>query len=117
MTIVGYEALVRWQHPSFGLIYPDRFIPVAERSGFIIPLGREVIELACAHLANRAGDGETAQLSVNVSALQLGQPDFSDFVLATLARHGLQTEQLELEITETAVLEQEDLAIASLQKL
>src|SRR5690606_41876692 len=62
MTSVGYEALVRRQHPSFGLLYPDRFIPVAERSGFIIPLGREVIELACAHLANRSGDGETAQL-------------------------------------------------------
>lgn len=117
MSIVGYEALVRWQHPSFGLIYPDRFIPVAERSGFIIPLGKEVIELACAQLARWAQAGDITRLSVNVSALQLGQPDFSDFVLTALARHELQADQLELEITETAILEQEDLAVASLVKL
>jgi len=117
MAIVGYEALVRWQHPSFGLIYPDRFIPIAERSGFIIPLGKEVIELACAQLAVWARCDKQARLAVNVSALQLGEPDFSDFVLDALARHDLDADQLELEITETAVLEQEELAIASLERL
>ena len=117
MSIDGYEALVRWQHPEFGLIYPDRFIPVAERSGFIIPLGVEVIELACQQLATWAGEGQRVHLSVNVSALQLGQADFSDLVLDALQRHGLEPEQLELEITETAILDQEDLAIASLERL
>lgn len=117
MSIHGYEALVRWQHPEFGLIYPDRFIPIAERSGFIIPLGAEVIELACEQLAVWAAEGQAAHLSVNVSALQLGQPDFSGQVLDALQRHGLAPEQLELEITETAILEQEQLAIASLERL
>ena len=117
MSIIGYEALVRWQHPEFGLIYPDRFIPIAERSGFIIQLGAEVIELACRQLEVWAGEGQVVQVSVNVSALQLGQPDFSERVLDALQRHGLAAEQLELEITETAILEQEQLAITSLQRL
>ena len=117
MRIIGYEALVRWQHPEFGLIYPDRFIPIAERSGFIIQLGAQVIELACSQLAVWKSEGRVTQVSVNVSALQLGQPDFSDQVLATLQRHGLAADQLELEITETAILDQEQLAIASLQRL
>ena len=117
MSIIGYEALVRWQHPEFGLIYPDRFIPIAERSGFIIPLGAEVIELACSQLAVWAGEGQVAQVAVNVSALQLGQPDFSDQVLGALQRHGLTADQLELEITETAIFEQEQLAVASLERL
>src|SRR5690554_1139560 len=117
MSIVGYEALVRWQHPEFGLIYPDRFIPIAERSGFIIPLGNEVIELACSQLAQWREQGRAAHLSVNVSALQLSEPEFAERVLAAVSRHGLDPAQLELEITETAVLEQEQLAIANLERL
>lgn len=117
MSIIGYEALVRWQHPEFGLIYPDRFIQIAERSGFIIQLGAEVIELACQQLQAWAQQGQMTRVSVNVSALQLGQPDFSDQVLDALQRHGLAPEQLELEITETAILEQEQLAVASLERL
>ena len=117
MSIVGYEALVRWQHPEFGLIYPDRFIPIAERSGFIIPLGNEVIELACSQLAQWREEGRAAHLSVNVSALQLSEPEFAERVLAAVSRHGLDPAQLELEITETAVLEQEQLAIANLERL
>lgn len=117
MGIAGYEALVRWKHPEFGLIYPDRFIPIAERSGFIISLGNEVIELACAQLAEWAAAGRTVRVSVNVSALQLSQSNFSDIVLDALQRHGLDPAQLELEITETAILEQQQIAINSLERL
>lgn len=117
MSIVGYEALVRWQHPEFGLIYPDRFIPIAERSGFIIRLGAEVISMACRQLAAWAETDITARVAVNVSALQLSQPQFSDMVLGELERAGVEPWQLELEITETAVLEHESLAIASLEAL
>jgi len=117
MSITGYEALVRWQHPEFGLIYPDRFIPIAERSGFIIPLGLEVISLACQQLAEWVAEGVAERVAVNVSALQLSQPQFSDMVLGELQRHGVEPWRLELEITETAILEHEQIAIASLKLL
>lgn len=117
MAIVGYEALVRWQHPEYGMIYPDRFIPIAERSGFIIALGDEVVSLACQQLAVWQSEGEIERLAVNVSALQLSQPEFSDRVLQELERHALQPLQLELEITETAIFEHQEIAIASLERL
>lgn len=117
MSIVGYEALVRWQHPEFGLIYPDRFIPIAERSGFIIGLGVEVISMACRQLAAWTETDITARVAVNVSALQLSQPQFGDMVLDELERAGVEPWRLELEITETAILEHESLAIASLEAL
>lgn len=117
MSIIGYEALVRWQHPEFGLIYPDRFVAIAERSGFIIPLGLEVISLACRQLAEWVAEGVAGRVAVNVSALQLSQPQFSDMVLGELQRHGVEPWRLELEITETAILEQEQIAIASLELL
>src|SRR5690606_6099258 len=117
LGVCGYEALVRWQHPEFGLVYPDRFIGVAERSGFIIPLGLEVLRLACAQLARWRDEGLRTRVAVNVSALQLSQADFGERVLAILAETGVEAADLELEITETAVLEREDVAIANLDTL
>lgn len=117
MSIIGYEALVRWQHPEYGLIYPDRFIPIAERSGFIISLGQEVVALACQQLAAWMAQDTVARLAVNVSALQLNQPQFSDMVLKQIQDHGLEPWRLELEITETAIFEQEQIAIANLERL
>lgn len=76
-----------------------------------------MIELACAQLAEWAAAGRTVRVSVNVSALQLSQSDFSDIVLDALQRHGLDPAQLELEITETAILEQQQIAINSLERL
>src|SRR5690606_34449828 len=103
--------------PEYGLIYPDRFIPIAERSGFIIRLGAEVISLACEQLAAWGNEPVAARVAVNVSALQLDQPQFSDMVLAELSRTGVDPARLELEITETAILERESIAIASLETL
>ena len=117
MSIVGYEALVRWEHPEYGLIYPDRFIAIAERSGFIIRLGEEVIALACRQLAAWGDEGLDTRVAVNVSALQLSQPQFSEMVLRQLAEAGVEPWRMELEITETAILERESLAIASLETL
>ncbi|MFP3409204.1 EAL domain-containing protein, partial [Pseudomonas sp. SIMBA_065] len=68
--VQGYEALVRWDHPEFGLLYPDRFIDLAERSGFIVDLGWEVLRLACEALAGWDVQGRETRLAVNVSALQ-----------------------------------------------
>ena len=117
MSVTGYEALVRWKHPDFGLIYPDRFISIAERSGFIIGLGEEVIALACRQLAAWGDEGLDTRVAVNVSAIQLSQPHFSSMVLRQLAETGVETWRLELEITETAILEKESMAIASLEAL
>jgi diguanylate cyclase (GGDEF)-like protein len=117
LQVTGYEALVRWQHPTFGLLYPDRFIGVAERSGFIVALGWEVVRLACEALADWQAEGQSARLAVNVSAMQLWQPDFSDRLLETLAHWQVSPEQLELEITETTVLDPEGTAMAHLHRL
>ncbi len=117
MSVVAYEALVRWEHPEFGLVYPDRFIALAERSGFIVALGWEVLRLACEELADWQGQGISTRLAVNVSAIQLRQEDFSERLLNELARHGIDKSRLELEITETTVLDQDGVALEHLHRL
>ncbi|MGE7096849.1 putative bifunctional diguanylate cyclase/phosphodiesterase [Pseudomonas fulva] len=115
--VAGYEALVRWQHPEFGLLYPDRFIALAERSGFIVELGWEVLRLACEALSAWQMEGRLVRLAVNVSALQLLQPDFAARLLSHLSDHGIAPEHLELEITETTILDPEGPAIEHLHRL
>ena len=115
--VLGYEALVRWEHPEFGLLYPDRFIGLAERSGFIIELGWEVLRLACEALARWDAQGRETCLAVNVSALQLRQADFSTRLLAKLQLHGIAPQRLELEITETTILDPEGTAVDHLHRL
>ena len=117
MRVDGYEALVRWEHPVFGLLYPDRFISLAERSGFIVELGWEVLRMACEALALWHEKGAGIRLAVNVSAIQLRQADFSERVMRELVIHGVEPHCLELEITETAVLDDEQQAIENLQRL
>lgn len=117
MQVCGYEALVRWEHPEFGLLYPDRFISLAERSGFIIELGLEVLRLACEHLARWQAQGRAIRMAINVSAIQLRQSDFSTRVLDELLSHAIEPQSLELEITETTLLDQEGLAIEHLHRL
>lgn len=99
--VTGAEALVRWQHPERGLISPVNFIPIAEETGLIEPLGEWVLEQACS--AARRWDIET--ISVNVSAQQLRNPAFASKVLAILDATGLDPHRLELEITETSFME------------
>lgn len=115
--VLGYEALVRWDHPDFGLLYPDRFIDLAERSGFIIELGWEVLRLACEDLERWQAKGHEARLAVNVSAMQLRQADFSTRLLAKLEYHSIMPHRLELEITETTILDSQGTAIDHLHRL
>ncbi|MFB4390681.1 MULTISPECIES: putative bifunctional diguanylate cyclase/phosphodiesterase [unclassified Pseudomonas] len=117
LQVLGYEALVRWSHPEFGLLYPDRFIGLAERSGFIVDLGWEVLRLACEELAHWAHLAPDTCLAVNVSALQLRQADFSERLLDSLEQHGIAPQRLELEITETTVLDPEGTALDHLHRL
>src|SRR6185503_2244278 len=118
--IVGFEALVRWQHPIRGLVPPLSFIPLAEETGLIVPLGRWVLETACrqAKLWGEARrDEPPLMMSVNLSARQFSQPDLVDQVDAILAETGLDASTLELEITESVVMDQSEVGVRSLHRL
>jgi diguanylate cyclase (GGDEF)-like protein len=99
--VMGYEALVRWQHPERGLLEPGRFIELAERTGLIVPLGWWMLEAACGEFARSNVDGWVA---VNVAGAQLGKGDLVPAVLAALERFDLRPWQLHLEITESQLV-------------
>ncbi|MGE0349366.1 sensor domain-containing protein [Hydrogenophaga sp.] len=111
--ITGVEALVRWQHPQRGLIFPADFIPVAEDTGLILPLGQWVLETACEQLAAWAGSAQTASLSiaVNVSVRQFRHPDFVDMVMAAIQRTGIRPHKLKLELTESLLADRMEITI------
>ncbi len=104
--LTGAEALVRWQHPQRGMVSPAEFIPMAEETGLIVPLGLWVLETACAQLAQWARRPERAHLSiaVNVSAHQFRQGDFVAQVLRVLQHTGAKPQQLKLELTESLLV-------------
>jgi diguanylate cyclase len=99
------EALLRWRHPTRGMVSPATFIPIAESSGLIVPLGKWILHEAClqAKIWNQPGR-HTIRIAVNISAVQLGHPDFLNMVAQTLAKTGLPAKLLELELTEGTVL-------------
>jgi len=99
--VVGYEALVRWQHPRRGLLMPGDFLAIAEESGLITGIGRAVLEHACAVIAANPHAGA---ISVNVSAVELARDDWAETFIAVLHRHGVDPRRLIVEVTETAVL-------------
>ncbi|OYU73755.1 MAG: bifunctional diguanylate cyclase/phosphodiesterase, partial [Alphaproteobacteria bacterium PA3] len=111
---IGYEALLRWDHPKFGLILPTRFVEAAEASGLIVPVGAWVMRDACQEAA--LWDNKLL-VSVNVSAVQISAPGFVEMVCAALADSGLSPARLEIEITETALLDDENAARDVLQAL
>jgi diguanylate cyclase (GGDEF)-like protein len=106
--VVGVEALLRWRHPRRGVISPDSFIPIAEDSGLIVPIGRWVLEQACTQAAIWHGCGYSLDISVNVSARQLERAEFVEEVRAALHDSGLDAAWLTLEITETALMRKPD---------
>ena len=104
---IGAEALIRWVHPERGLVPPDEFIPIAEETGLIIPIGTWVLETACAQLSEWQLHEQTRNLllSVNVSAKQFRQPDFVGQVKSIVERHGINPEKLKLELTESILVD------------
>ena len=102
--ITGVEALLRWNHPTRGPVSPVEFIPVAEQSGHIRPIGEWVLRTACAEAASWSGGGAESYVSVNVSAPQLDD-QFVDLVVEALADLGLAAERLMLEITESMLVD------------
>jgi diguanylate cyclase (GGDEF)-like protein/PAS domain S-box-containing protein len=116
--IKGFEALIRWNHPVKGIVFPDKFISVAEENGTIIEIGKWVIINACKYAKSIYDIGYTNfYVSVNVSTLQLIQRDFTDFIFDTLENIGLSPELLLIEITESVLMESMDLVIEKLKKL
>lgn len=116
--IAGVEALVRWQHPKRGLIAPAEFIPLAEETGLIVPIGEWVMQQACA--TNKAWQDKGirhTKVSVNISACQFGQQNLADTVAEVLQATGLEPRWLELEITESALMVDVDAAIITLNDL
>jgi EAL domain-containing protein (putative c-di-GMP-specific phosphodiesterase class I) len=106
--VVGVEALLRWRHPTRGMITPETFIPIAEDSGLIIPIGRWVLEQACLQAASWRENGYALDVSVNVSARQLERTEFVEEVRAALHDSGLDASALTLEITETVLMRKPD---------
>ncbi|WPL12708.1 MULTISPECIES: sensor domain-containing protein [Thiorhodovibrio] len=117
--IIGAEALLRWHDDEEGDIPPSVFIPLAEETGLILPLGDWVLDQACAQLARWAGQPRTATLTlaVNVSAHQFHQPDFVEHIRAVLSRHGITPERLKLELTETLLVKDVKDAAAKMEAL
>jgi diguanylate cyclase (GGDEF)-like protein/PAS domain S-box-containing protein len=117
--VTGAEALLRWPHAEHGLVYPDKFIPLCEETGLILPLGQWVLETACNQLKVWATQPEMAQLTiaVNVSALQFHQPDFVNQVLSTIDRCRANPQLLKLELTESMLISNFDNVIAKMSAL
>jgi EAL domain-containing protein (putative c-di-GMP-specific phosphodiesterase class I) len=116
--ITGFEALLRWKHPSWGRVAPLEFIPIAERTGLIVPIGDWVIEEVCRQaMAWNAAAVPPVKFFVNVSGVQLARPNFSSKIAHALERSGLAPHRLELEITESWIISDLRGAAGKLQKL
>lgn len=102
-ALEGFEALVRWRHPTLGVLTPDQFITLAEETGFIVELGRWILQASCVEAARWGGSSTPLTVSVNVSGRHLQQSTLLEDVRAALAASGLPAEQLQLEITERAL--------------
>jgi diguanylate cyclase (GGDEF)-like protein len=117
--VTGAEALIRWQHPTHGLVLPQYFIHLAETIGLIIPIGNWVLETACAQLNSWSQHSATQdlKLAVNISVHQFQQVDFAEQVLDTIESYGINPENLKLELTESLFLNDIDSSIIKMNKL
>jgi diguanylate cyclase (GGDEF)-like protein len=117
-SVVGVEALLRWQHPVYGMVAPSEFIPVAEESGLIIPIGQWVLDQACAQLRAWRDAGHAGlTVAVNLSARQFLDDEVAARVVATLARHGVPHGALELELTESTSMHDVGRSITIMKEL
>lgn len=116
--LVGAEALIRWHHPSLGMVSPGDFIPLAEDTGLIVPLGDWVLRTACQKIKEwNSAAGSPVRISVNISARQFREADFIDKVDRILAETGIDSTLLEMEITESVIMADVDEAILTLTDL
>jgi len=115
--IIGAEALIRWQNPERGLVSPMQFIPLAEETGLIVPIGAWVLRTACLQAKSWLDHGNDLVMAVNISARQFQHPGFIDLVEEILAETGLPAKNLELEITESVAMHDAERTTATLQAL
>jgi diguanylate cyclase (GGDEF)-like protein/PAS domain S-box-containing protein len=111
------EALVRWQHPSLGLLLPAEFVPLAEETGLIVPLGLKVLDIAIRESAQMLQANPELRVGINISALQLGDPAVAAEVGAALGRYGVAPNRVFLEVTETGLMEQLDVSRGALERV
>ena len=116
---MGVEALVRWHHPQRGMVSPGEFIPLAEQTGLILPLGQQVLRMACTQLAQWSQQPDTCDwtVAVNVSAQEFRHPDFVKRVLDALRESGANAHQLKIELTESLLLQDVEDGIAKMRAL
>ena len=116
---LGAEALIRWDHPERGLVFPAEFIPLAEENGLILPIGQWVLDMACAQLKIWQQDANTRDLvlSVNISSQQFRQSDFVPQVLSVVKRHQIDASRLKLELTESLLLDNIEETIVNMNAL
>jgi EAL domain-containing protein (putative c-di-GMP-specific phosphodiesterase class I) len=116
--VIGAEALLRWEHSTRGLIAPDQFIPLAEKTGLILPIGDWVLDEACRQMREWQNRGHAHwTIAVNLSALQFGHAGLIQTVRAALERHGLEPCYLTLEITESSAMSDVEASLMILQQL
>jgi EAL domain-containing protein (putative c-di-GMP-specific phosphodiesterase class I)/GGDEF domain-containing protein/AmiR/NasT family two-component response regulator len=116
-AIAGFEALLRWKHPEFGMVSPGQFIPLAEETGLIVPIGRWVIEEACRQIRAWQDAGNRIPIAVNVSLLQFRDGGLYETIVRALESAGADPALLEIELTESMLMEDKDAAIAILHRL
>ncbi|NVD45032.1 putative bifunctional diguanylate cyclase/phosphodiesterase [Qipengyuania atrilutea] len=110
----GFEALIRWEHPEHGLVSPVEFIPLAEETGLILPIGEWVVREACRHAATWDGD---LSVAVNVSPKQFGSPELATKILQAISTSGIAPQRLELEITESIFIANVEKTLSTLHRL
>ncbi len=116
--ILGAEALLRWRHHEMGLVSPARFIPIAEETGLIVPIGGWALRHVCEQIRNwDQARVPTTRIAVNLSAHQFHQPDLVEMIVRVLEETGVPADMLELELTESAVMQNADTAIQTLMRL
>ncbi len=110
----GFEALLRWHHPQRGMVSPAQFIPLAEETGLIVPLGEWVMRTACAEAAKWPDD---LKIAINLSPVQFRSPELVPVIVQALANAGVSPDRLELEVTETAIIQDSEAVFAALSQL
>jgi len=119
-TLVGFEALARWNHPQRGLVPPSEFIPIGENTGLIVPMTVKILNSACSQVVKwqqRITDGNPLSVAVNISGRHFANPDLVDQINDVLKSSKIEPASLKLELTESAVMENADLAILMLKQI
>jgi diguanylate cyclase (GGDEF)-like protein/PAS domain S-box-containing protein len=115
--VIGAEALIRWSHPKLGMVGPSRFVPVAEDSGLVGQIGEWVLRTVCGQIHLWQGEGVTLPVAVNVSARQFQQADLVELVIAVLSETKVPPHLLEIELTESAVMQDGEASVVALERL